>query len=65
MKLRKWVKIVLTIIVILVSIKIYTEMGQIRSKDIYSIKYQLIAVLGWTWLIIGQIMVYTAIWEKK
>lgn len=65
MKLRKWVKVVLTILVILASFKIYAEMGQIRTKAVSSINYQVIAILGWTWLIIGQIWVYSIIWERK
>ena len=65
MKLRKWVKVVLTILVILVSFKIYAEMGQIRTKAVSSINYQVIAVLGWTWLVIGQIWVYSIIWQGK
>ena len=65
MKLRKWVKVVLTILMILVSFKIYAEMGQIRTKAVSSINYQVIAILGWTWLIIGQIWVYSIIWERK
>lgn len=65
MKLRKWVKVVLTILVILVSFKIYAEMGQIRTKAVSSINYQVIAVLGWTWLLMGQIWVYSMIWERK
>lgn len=65
MKLRKWVKVVLTILVILVSFKIYAEMGQIHTKAVSSINYQVIAILGWTWLIIGQIWVYSIIWERK
>lgn len=65
MKLRKWVKVVLTILVILVSFKIYAEMGQIRTKAVSSINYQVIAVLGWTWLLMGQIWVYSIIWERK
>lgn len=65
MKLRKWVKVVLTILVILVSFKIYAEMGQIRTKAVSNINYQVIAVLGWTWLLMGQIWVYSIIWERK
>lgn len=65
LRLKKWVKVVLTILVILVSFKIYAEMGQIQTKAVSSINYQVIAVLGWIWLIIGQIMVYMKLWERN
>lgn len=63
-KLRKWVKVVITLIIFLISVKIYAEMGQIQTNSISNINYQLRLVLCWTWLIIGQTMCYMILWEK-
>lgn len=65
MKLKKWVKYVLTIIVMLISIVIYTKTGELGRLAQSSVKYQAICVLAWSWLLLGQIMVYMKIWEVK
>ena len=65
LRLKKWVKVVLTIITILVSIKIYTEIGQIQINLLSSINYQVTVVLAWIWLLMGQIMVYMKLWERN
>ena len=65
LRLKKWVKVVLTIITILVSIKIYTEIGQIQTNMLSSINYQVTLVLAWIWLLMGQIMVYMKLWERN
>ena len=65
LRLKRWVKVVITFLIILVSIKIYIEMGHTAPKDVSSIKYQLPIVLAWIWLILGQTTCIMMLWEEK
>lgn len=63
-RLKKWVKILLTILTILASAVIYVLMAILGAKGQSSIFYQVIFFCGYTWLILGQFGVYYAIWEN-
>ena len=63
-RLKKWVKILLTILTILASAVIYVLMAILGAKGQNSIFYQVIFFCGYTWLILGQFGVYYAIWEN-
>lgn len=63
LRLKRWVKVVITLLIILVSVKIYTEMGHISTKDVSSIKYQVTMISGWTWLVLGQSACIMTLWE--
>ena len=52
--LRKWVKVLLTAIVIIISLLVYLSTG----KSNYNIE-----VIKWLWLIGGQMISYSLIWE--
>lgn len=63
-KLRMWVKVVITLILILVGIELYHILG---IKGAYASKNTLGSIficLGWFWLVAGQIMVLYVMWEK-
>ncbi len=53
-KLRKWVKVLLTAIIIIISLLVYLSTG----KSNYNIE-----VIKWLWLIGGQMISYSLIWE--
>ena len=55
MRLKKWVKVVLTLIILGVSIYIYSKLGY--DSSIYQI-------LGWIWLVMIQPVLYMNIWEN-
>lgn len=63
-KLKKWVKVVLTIVVLIISLATYnyiSEAGHIwELKDSNSI----ICIMGWLWLFFGQIVVLDLVWEN-
>ena len=54
LRLRKWVKVLLTAIVIIISLLVYLSTG----KSNYNIE-----VIKWIWLIGGQMISYSLIWE--
>lgn len=54
LKLRKWVKVLLTAIIIIISLLVYLSTG----KSNYNIE-----VIKWLWLIGGQMISYSLIWE--
>ena len=54
LRLRKWVKVLLTAIIIIISLLVYLSTG----KSNYNIE-----VIKWLWLIGGQMISYSLIWE--
>ena len=63
-KVRRWVRVVLTILVIHISFFIWKQtgtLGELAQKDRV---YLALCIAGWVYLIIGQVMIYGAIWEK-
>ena len=63
-KLRKWVKILLTIMILIFSIIIYILMAKFGAKVQESIISLVGIVCAWIWLILGQFGVYYFIWES-
>lgn len=62
-RLRKWVKILLTIMTLVLSIIIYVLMAKFGAKAQESIIALVSIVCAWIWLILGQFGVYYFIWE--
>ena len=65
MRLRKWVKVVLTIIVIHLSFFIWKQTGIIGNRAETSRLYLGLCMASWFYLIIGQTLIYAAIWGNK
>lgn len=63
LKLRKWVKVVLTIMLIVLSNVIYINLGNWGEMAQTNKFYEMITCLGWAWMM-AQVFVYSAIWEK-
>lgn len=64
MKLKKWVKVVITLILVSVGIVLYhilANKGAYASKNMWC---SMLICLGWFWLIVGQIIVICTMWEK-
>ena len=63
MKLRKWVKVVLTMLLLILSLVIYIKLDYwgflARSSNFYA----LVSIIGWFWLIVGQMVIYARIWR--
>ena len=62
-KLNKKGKILFTILTTILSAIVYYLMIAL-SKNIDNNVYKLIIVVGWIWLLVGQIIVYSNIWYK-
>ena len=61
-KLKGWVKVVLTIILLFVSLSIYLRIGELGQLAQTSIGYLLICIGAWFWLLTGQMIVIVALW---
>lgn len=62
-RLKRWVKIVLTILLLILSLIIYIKLDYwgflARSSNFYVV----VSIISWFWLIIGQMAVYARIWR--
>ena len=63
MRLTKLGKIVFTILLVVVSIIIYVNLGRIGEVSSRNLQ-ELLAILGWGWLFI-QPFILSYIWEKQ
>ena len=64
LKLRKWVKVAITILVILFSTFVYVNEGTIGELGQNSNIYLYICITGWVWLFFGQIAILNLLWEE-
>ena len=63
MRLTKLGKMVFTILLIIISIIVYTNLGRIGEITSRNLQ-ELLAILGWGWLFI-QPFILSYIWEKQ
>ena len=62
-RLKKWVRVVITIVIIHISFFIWKQtgvLGELAQKDTF---YLILCILSWVYLIIGQIFIYERIWQ--
>lgn len=64
LKLRKWVKVAITILVILFSTFVYVNEGTLGELRQNSNMYLYICIMGWFWLFFGQIAILNLLWEE-
>lgn len=55
LRLKKWVKIMLTVIVFLFTVYVYSKTGYTTSS---------LEILKLGWCLVGQFLVYSLIWEE-
>lgn len=63
MKLKKWVRVVLTLVVIHISFFIWKQAGTIGRLAETSDVYLVMCWLSWFYLLIGQVFIYERIWK--
>lgn len=63
LKLKKWVRVVLTLIAIHVSFFIWRNTGTLGSLAQNDKFYLVLCVLSWFYLLAGQIFIYEKIWK--
>lgn len=64
MKLRMWVKVVLTIIILVVSLVVYNHVGNIGNLVTKNSGYSTLIIVEWFWLGFVQFVVLYNIWER-
>lgn len=64
LKLKRWVKVVLTVVIIIISAFIYSKTGIVGELAQASKLYQLVCFGAWGWLLVGQMITYSVIWRK-
>ena len=62
-RLKKWVKILLSIIILAFSTFVYIEVIKLGQKAPISLGYEILCAGGWVWLFFGQTFIYFLIWE--
>lgn len=62
-KLRKWVKVVLTMLLLTLSLIIYMKLDYWGFLARSSNFYVAVSIIGWFWLIVGQMVIYSRIWR--
>lgn len=65
MRLKRWVKVVITLIVIHISFFIWKQTSRIGELAQQNNVYLVICIMTWIYLIIGQMLIYERIWRKK
>lgn len=62
-KLRKWVKIVISAIIIIIGVVIYHYLAKLGAYGSKNGIGSIFICLGWFWFVFGQISMLYAIWE--
>lgn len=63
-KLKKWVKVSISLIVGIIGLFIYAKTGILGKLAQDSIIYLLICIMAWIWLFLGQFSLLYFIWEE-
>lgn len=63
-KLKKWVKVAISLIVGIIGLFIYAKTGILGQLAQDSIIYLLICIMAWIWLFLGQFSLLYFIWEE-
>lgn len=63
LKLKRWVKVLITLIVIVSGVVIYSGLGDIGSEASTNATANILCILGWSYLVFGQIIILSGIWE--
>ena len=64
LKLKTWVKVGITLIVILLGIVIYKTLGNIGSEAKTNQIASILCITGWTYLVFVQILILIGVWEN-
>ena len=63
-RLKKWVKVLLSVITLLFSTFVYIEVIRLGQKAPINLGYEILCVGGWVWLFYVQPFIYFLIWEN-
>ena len=63
LRMKRWVRIVITLLVIHISFFIWRQTGLLGELAQHSTVYLILCVLSWMYLIVGQVLIYEKIWN--
>ena len=63
MRLKRWVRVLITLLVIHISFFIWKQTGSLGSLAQTSNTYLVLCILSWFYLLIGQVFIYEQIWK--
>lgn len=63
-KLKRWVKVVITLMLIVSGILIYRYLGFLGAIEDKTTLGKVFLFVGWFWLLFGQIMMLSLMWEE-
>ena len=63
-RLKKWVKVVITLIFIHISFFIWRQTGTLGSLAQHDKGYLVPTIMSWLYLTLGQAMIYKSLWER-
>lgn len=64
-ELKRWVKVVFTIIVIHISFFIWKHTGTLGELAQTNRIYLVLCIVSWLYLLVGQALIYMTIWDNK
>ena len=62
-RLKKWVKVLITFIIVVIGLFIYAKTSILGELAQTSNIYQVICLIAWAWLLFGQFSLLYFIWE--
>lgn len=65
MKLKRWVKVLITLITIITGIIVYLELKDLGANATTNQLAGTLCILGWGYLIFGQLSLLIALWEEE
>ena len=63
MKMRKWLRILVSVFLIIIGIQLYYDLSLLGLQQ-NSLFDEMILILGWIWLLFGQIGTLYLLWEN-
>jgi len=64
LRLKRWVKVVITLIVAVVGVSVYLELRKIGADAGTSQIADILCITGWSYLVFAQIIILSGIWES-
>lgn len=64
LRLKKWVKVVLTIVTLMISVIAYLKSAEYGILAQTQSTYELLCIGIWFWLLAGQMIILSLVWES-
>lgn len=65
LKLKRWVKVFITLVVVITGVVVYIELKDLGAKATESQVASTMCILGWGYLIFGQLSLLISLWEEE